>query len=349
MGTLVLSGATSGSATLTPVDAVTAVITLPSATATLATLGANTFVGNQAITGALSVSTTLGVTGAATLSSTLAVTGAVTLSSTLSALAITGNSFIPNSATIPSNGLYLSAANTLALSVNSANGLTLSTTGLSIANVLTIGSNAAAAGSLRMPFNAAIAGRNNANTGDVNIAYIDTGDKLVLGGAAGVNLPAGANLSIAVDLGVANNLVLGDSGTTYNSGRRYVYIYGVSGLAGYIAHDGATTVSYTSVSDARNKNDLGPASDADAADRLLRYEIRNYTWKHTPDEVKIGGMAQQIHSVNPQVGHMGGEDAKLDPWTIEKAAYTDDLVLGWQNHEAKITALEARLAALETK
>ena len=54
MGTLVLAGATSGSATLTPVDAVTAVITLPSATATLATLGANTFTGNQAITGTLS-------------------------------------------------------------------------------------------------------------------------------------------------------------------------------------------------------------------------------------------------------------------------------------------------------
>jgi hypothetical protein len=67
MGTLVLTGATSGSATLTPVDAVTATITLPSATATLATLGAQTFVGNQAITGALSVSTTLTVTGVSTL------------------------------------------------------------------------------------------------------------------------------------------------------------------------------------------------------------------------------------------------------------------------------------------
>ena len=43
MGTLVLAGATSGSATLTPVDAVTAVITLPSATATLATLGTPSF------------------------------------------------------------------------------------------------------------------------------------------------------------------------------------------------------------------------------------------------------------------------------------------------------------------
>ena len=61
MGTLVLAGATSGSTTLTPADTVTTVLTLPSSTATLATLGANTFTGNQSITG------TLGVTGTSTL------------------------------------------------------------------------------------------------------------------------------------------------------------------------------------------------------------------------------------------------------------------------------------------
>ena len=76
MGTLVLAGATSGSATLTPVDAVTAVITLPSATATLATLGANAFVGNQTISGTL--------TGGATMLSpiTNALSGDVALNNT---------------------------------------------------------------------------------------------------------------------------------------------------------------------------------------------------------------------------------------------------------------------------
>ena len=52
MGTVVLNGATSGSTTLTPVDAVTATITLPSATGTLATLGANTFTGKITATAA---------------------------------------------------------------------------------------------------------------------------------------------------------------------------------------------------------------------------------------------------------------------------------------------------------
>jgi len=66
MGTLVLAGATSGSATLTPVDAVTAVITLPSATATLATLGANTFTGTQTLTGGGSGGLILGYGGVST-------------------------------------------------------------------------------------------------------------------------------------------------------------------------------------------------------------------------------------------------------------------------------------------
>ena len=51
MGTVVLAGATSGSTTLTPVDAVTATITLPSATCTLAGVGVN--IGSQ-ITNSLS-------------------------------------------------------------------------------------------------------------------------------------------------------------------------------------------------------------------------------------------------------------------------------------------------------
>lgn len=45
--------------------------------------------------------------------------------------AIIGNSFVPNSSTIPSNGLYLPAANTLGLAINSAAELQLTSTALS--------------------------------------------------------------------------------------------------------------------------------------------------------------------------------------------------------------------------
>lgn len=113
MGTLVLAGATSGSATLTPVDAVTATITLPSATATLATLGANTFTGNQAITG------TLGVTEVSSFAA-----GAVGAPS----IYLGGDT---------TTGLYRIGANNDGFAVSGAKVLDIASTGLSVTGALT--------------------------------------------------------------------------------------------------------------------------------------------------------------------------------------------------------------------
>jgi len=66
-------------------------------------------------------------------------TGTIALTSDLSAYlpltggtltgSLTANSFIPNSATVPTNGMYLSAANTLNFATNSANKLTIASGG----------------------------------------------------------------------------------------------------------------------------------------------------------------------------------------------------------------------------
>jgi hypothetical protein len=60
-------------------------------------------------------------------------------SSLLIGTTITGNSFIPNGSTVPSNGMYLSAANTLAFATNSTNKLTIASTGLASFNYNTSG------------------------------------------------------------------------------------------------------------------------------------------------------------------------------------------------------------------
>jgi len=69
MGSVVLAGATSGSTTLTPTDAVTATITLPSATGTLATLASPSFTTptlGAALGTSLTMPTTATRTGAGT-------------------------------------------------------------------------------------------------------------------------------------------------------------------------------------------------------------------------------------------------------------------------------------------
>lgn len=76
-------------------------------TATYALTGLST-------TGNASIGGTLGVTGAATLSSTLGVTGAFTCSGN-----VTGRSFIPTAATIPTTaGMFYPAANTIGFGAN---------------------------------------------------------------------------------------------------------------------------------------------------------------------------------------------------------------------------------------
>ena len=72
-----------------------------------------------------------------TSAGSLAITPAIVAASTISALAITGNSFIPNSATVPTNGMYLEAANNPAFAANSTKIFEYDSTGIQIAGTVT--------------------------------------------------------------------------------------------------------------------------------------------------------------------------------------------------------------------
>lgn len=76
----------------------------------------------------------------------LAITPAIVAASTISALAITGNSFIPNAATVPTNGMYLEAANNPAFAANSTKIFEYDTTGLQISGTLTTANPGSGAG-----------------------------------------------------------------------------------------------------------------------------------------------------------------------------------------------------------
>jgi len=86
----------------------------------------NTVSNTQSMTGSVGITGSLSVNGVSTLSGALSGTSA-TFSSTN-----TATSFIPTSPTIPVNGMYLSAANTLDFATNSVNRLSISSAGLVI-------------------------------------------------------------------------------------------------------------------------------------------------------------------------------------------------------------------------
>lgn len=92
-------------------------------------------------TGVVNIPTSL-IIGTTTPTSiySLDVTGSGRFTSALLASStITGSSFIPTGATVPTNGMYLSAANTLAFSTNSTNQLSIASTGLASFNYNTSG------------------------------------------------------------------------------------------------------------------------------------------------------------------------------------------------------------------
>lgn len=76
----------------------------------------------------------LDASGNVTVGNNLTVTGTTTHTGTVGATtftgAVTAPSFIPNSSTIPANGMYLSAANTLDFATNTTNQMSISSTGI---------------------------------------------------------------------------------------------------------------------------------------------------------------------------------------------------------------------------
>lgn len=84
----------------------------------------NVGIGSTAPAYKLDVAGTLNATGAASFGSTLGVTGAVTSSGTA-----TANAFIPSGSTVPTNGLFLPATNSVALATNSSARLTIDSSG----------------------------------------------------------------------------------------------------------------------------------------------------------------------------------------------------------------------------
>jgi hypothetical protein len=131
-------------------DASTGVATFASTVLTTTDINGGTVDG--AIIGGASAAagtfTTLNASGGGTLTGTWTSLGSVTTidinggtvdgtiiggasAAAITGTTITGNSFVPNSATIPTNGLYLPAANTLGWAINSAAEMQLTSTALS--------------------------------------------------------------------------------------------------------------------------------------------------------------------------------------------------------------------------
>ena len=171
------------------------------------------------------LTTTQSIGGAKTFTSALAGTSA-SFSSTATATA-----FIPSGATIPTNGMYLSAANTLNFATNTTNRLSISSTGAATfsssvqADFLVVGTTAATSGGLRLGTQVAIRARNVANTANIPLIESTATDAVAI--ASG-----GANVGIGTSSPSANFIL--DINSTKASGASGMRLSTISSSAGPI-------------------------------------------------------------------------------------------------------------------
>jgi hypothetical protein len=62
--------------------------------------------------------------------------------------------------------------------------------------------------------------------------------------------------------------------------------------------------------------------------------------------------SQDAHKIKPDANVPGRDDRDeaghlLQPWGTDYSKYVPDLIVGWQQHHAELTALRAELAALK--
>jgi len=156
----------------------------------------------------------------------------------------------------------------------------------------------------------------------------------------------GAKLLVGFD-GVTNIGLGMKQSNPANTGNYLLFFNSAGAATGNIAQSSATTIVYGNTSDARLKDDDGPATDL-AALRAVR--VHDFRWK--ADGLRDRGVfAQDVAALFPRAVLAGTDEQTADgglarPWMTDYSKFVADLIVGWQHHDAAIAALRAALDAL---
>ena len=138
-----------------------------------------------------------------------------------------------------------------------------------------------------------------------------------------------------------NALSLNDNSSS-NGGTFQVFAVGAGTVCGSVSRNGATSaVVYNLTSDKRLKHDLGLATDLSG---LRGLAIHDFTWITDESGYRDRGVfAQDAYQVMPR-GITPGK-TEQDYWQVSYTSYVPDLIVGWQQHDARLAVLEAKLLA----
>ncbi len=145
--------------------------------------------------------------------------------------------------------------------------------------------------------------------------------------------------------GQDGTIILGGSGSALDTRMSF---WNSNGSVGSIQTSGAATL-YNTTSDARLKRDRGVVKSTDI---LARTIIHDFEWI-ADGTTGRGVFAQEAFTVVPFAISRGTDDTlsadglPRRPWGVDYSKFVPDLIVGWQQHDATIQSLTARIAALE--
>jgi hypothetical protein len=178
-----------------------------------------------------------------------------------------------------------------------------------------------------------------------------TGKQTFNGGDVCINAAAPQNPGVQkfwVSAVSPSTVGIGVQNTDPSNSLVYLAFYNSAGaVAGLIQQTAAATVSYGTASDGRLKDDAGRATDVAA---LRAVVVHDFTWKADGTRAR-GVFAQEAAGVFPRAVMRGADDTTADgslarPWMTDYSKFVPDLIVGWQQHDAAIADLRARLATV---
>lgn len=276
----------------------------------------------------------------------------------------TADRFIPAGSTVPTNGMYLPAANTVGIATNSIErlrigsaGLLTSTGGLLVTNAVSqavrfdndSGFIAAydSAGSLRSGYfqiNAASGGLLIASeaanyisliTNSIDRMRVDVSGNVLIGAST---TAGNAGIQFLPSAGACVQSINHVTGTASGTGFTFFNYNGSS--IGSITQTGTVAVLYNTTSDERLKNNISDAPEAGGIIDSIR--VRSHGWKFTPGEnVTYGFIAQELVNIAPQAVSIGDSGDSVDRvWGVDNSKLVPLIIRELQSIRSRLSILE---------
>jgi len=299
------SGSTSGTTTLLASTTASGTLTLPAVTGTVVTTGDTGTVTSTMILDGTILDADVNASAAIVGTKISPNFGSQNVTTTGIS---TAASFIPTSATVPTNGIYLSAANTVALATNSTGRVFIDSSGR-----LLVGTNAPILG-VACPLQVEVA---------ANAAFFKT-------------TTTGSDVIALLNAATTGDNVFVNFGTEAGFSSRGTIDY----------NRAAGQLRYNITSDQRLKSAIQPAPSA--LNLLSSIQVRSYTWTETGYTVNYGFIAQELHQVVPDAVKKGDDGEEVqDAWAVDNAKIVPVLTKALQEILTEIAILKNRVTVLE--